>query len=565
MLGVGTVLLWPVLVPSAVRSGSVECAQPGRNGISKLQELADLMSALNPSAVDADGLPNAFGAFGLSVANPIPTRSILESRKYLERLRSADGARVTYERIGSVTSEISEWPIDVYRVTCTKGLELGTLYFSPYHRRTSARVPRGFGLFDRQTGQTLFNPASVANPVEPSTACRLAEIGSELSREDLADRSRSAAHPQSAMKRGEAAGSNVPEAGSESRPRQVLGPALNGTRQAGLRSSGTPFAGSGDIAELRASAEEGNPESQYTLGLRYIYGHGVGRSAVLGERWLSRAAQSGYAEAQFSLGVLHWDGLLLEHGIQQARHWLELAAAQGHSRASSMLPIVRKRCSTRNDDGSKASPAHDDRSSTATAQETSGEATSTQNEEVRFAKPETVPKFLDLTEDGYGRANSPIVPLGEYLSSGKPKSEIKPSKPARSGFQDGALRQDCSIQFARERPRAASFESTTSWKRTDKINQRFFRSGINRGQQCVELAEQALFKDPTYCLDIMDQCDRLQEISREIAATRGYTLVGEVAGMGNSIDGSDPLFDERRAAFIEGVLEGIDGQYDGDN
>jgi hypothetical protein len=203
MLGAGTVLLWPVLVPSAARSGSVESAQPGRNGIRELQELAELMSALNPSAVDADELPNACGAFGLSMTNPIPTRSILGSRKYLEQLRSADGTRVTYERIGSVISEVTEQPIDAYRITCAKRLELGTLYFSPYHRRTSARVPCGFGLFDPRTGQTLFDLGAAANFVDSSTAIRLPEIRSELFRGDLPDTFRNAAYPQSA--RGERA------------------------------------------------------------------------------------------------------------------------------------------------------------------------------------------------------------------------------------------------------------------------------------------------------------------------------------------------------------------------
>ncbi|HWS41222.1 MAG TPA: hypothetical protein VN247_08065, partial [Arenimonas sp.] len=62
--------------------------------------------------VDADQLPNGYGEFGLSLTNPIPCQSILGGRLYLDRLRTLDGSKILYQRIGSCFSDVTRHPID---------------------------------------------------------------------------------------------------------------------------------------------------------------------------------------------------------------------------------------------------------------------------------------------------------------------------------------------------------------------------------------------------------------------------------------------------------------------
>ena len=106
----------------------------------------DAMSKLCEAGCDADELPNAAGEFGLVPTNPIPTKTIFGSTYYLSLLRSRDGAKVRYERRGSLSSPVTQMPIDAYDIKHPDGRLLATLYFSPYQRRNSQKVPQGFCL-----------------------------------------------------------------------------------------------------------------------------------------------------------------------------------------------------------------------------------------------------------------------------------------------------------------------------------------------------------------------------------------------------------------------------------
>ena len=110
--------------------------------------LFDAMSAMCESGCDTDELPNGHGEFGHTVTNPIPTKTVFGSTAYLSRLRAPDGAKVLYERRGSVSSEVDPNLIDVYDIDHLDGTRLATLYLSPYHRRNSSKPPRGLRLIE---------------------------------------------------------------------------------------------------------------------------------------------------------------------------------------------------------------------------------------------------------------------------------------------------------------------------------------------------------------------------------------------------------------------------------
>jgi hypothetical protein len=113
------------------------------------------MDAMCETGVDADEMPNGTGEYGLTATNPIPCKTIFGSTAYLGRLRAADGAKVAYERLGSTQSSVSAYPIDIYGVTHPNGRSIATLYISPYHKRISAKAPRGFILAENSFAQAV--------------------------------------------------------------------------------------------------------------------------------------------------------------------------------------------------------------------------------------------------------------------------------------------------------------------------------------------------------------------------------------------------------------------------
>jgi hypothetical protein len=110
-----------------------------------MKELFDTMSKLNEGGTVEDTIPQGIGEFGHEVTNPIPVNTVMGSIAYLGRLRTLDGKKVHYERIGSMGASNIDNPIDAYRILAD-GKLLATLHISPYHRKNSERSPRGFKL-----------------------------------------------------------------------------------------------------------------------------------------------------------------------------------------------------------------------------------------------------------------------------------------------------------------------------------------------------------------------------------------------------------------------------------
>lgn len=101
---------------------------------------------MRTDAVSSDELPNAYGPFGLSETNPIPTRGIKESYEYISKLRTLDGRPFDAGRIGSTTApEVTKACIDIYELS-VDGQDIAIIYICPYHMANSIKVPEGFTL-----------------------------------------------------------------------------------------------------------------------------------------------------------------------------------------------------------------------------------------------------------------------------------------------------------------------------------------------------------------------------------------------------------------------------------
>ena len=67
-----------------------------------------------------------------------------------------------------------------------------------------------------------------------------------------------------------------------------------------------------DLDSLRRRATEGDAETAYQLGRRYMLGTGVSQDYAEAAKWYQKAASSGLSDAQFALGFLY------EHEIGRA-------------------------------------------------------------------------------------------------------------------------------------------------------------------------------------------------------------------------------------------------------
>ena len=73
--------------------------------------------------------------------------------------------------------------------------------------------------------------------------------------------------------------------------------------------------------ELRARAEEGEPEAQVQLGFVYMSGRGVPQDDTEAARWFRLAAEQGDAEGQFHLALAHFNGRGVPQDDTEAVRW----------------------------------------------------------------------------------------------------------------------------------------------------------------------------------------------------------------------------------------------------
>ena len=95
-----------------------------------------------------------------------------------------------------------------------------------------------------------------------------------------------------------------------------------------------------ELADLRARAEQGDADAQFSLGAMYGTGNGVPQDFAEALRWYRLAAEQGDADAQFSLGAMYAAGNGVPQDYAEAARWCRLAAEQGHARAQSVLGVM---------------------------------------------------------------------------------------------------------------------------------------------------------------------------------------------------------------------------------
>ena len=88
---------------------------------------------------------------------------------------------------------------------------------------------------------------------------------------------------------------------------------------------------------MRKSAEQGDADAQFNLGLCYTDGLGVAKDEKEAVRWYRQAAEQGDAKAQFNLGYCYAKGSGVTKDEKEAVRWYGQAAEQGDARAQASL------------------------------------------------------------------------------------------------------------------------------------------------------------------------------------------------------------------------------------
>jgi TPR repeat protein len=89
----------------------------------------------------------------------------------------------------------------------------------------------------------------------------------------------------------------------------------------------------------KKSAEQGNADAQFRVGVMYDNGQGVTEDKKQAFHWYKKAAEQGNVSAQFNLGSLYEEGAGVDKNKEEAAYWYRKAYKSGHSRAGSRLSM----------------------------------------------------------------------------------------------------------------------------------------------------------------------------------------------------------------------------------
>lgn len=131
------------IIPSKKKPRSVLDELNSIPEFKKLKGLYEGMHAMNEGGTDQDIISGGYGEFGYDVTNPIPVNTIFGNTAYLANLKTLDGIKITYKRIGSFSSPISKYPIDGYEIFANNE-KIATLYLDPYNKKNSQKAPKNF-------------------------------------------------------------------------------------------------------------------------------------------------------------------------------------------------------------------------------------------------------------------------------------------------------------------------------------------------------------------------------------------------------------------------------------
>ncbi|MEI7766326.1 MAG: tetratricopeptide repeat protein [Phycisphaerae bacterium] len=95
--------------------------------------------------------------------------------------------------------------------------------------------------------------------------------------------------------------------------------------------------GTKSVAEIRSLAEQGDADSQFSLGIFYSTGNGVSQDDTVAVMWYRKAADQGHALAQYNLACIYENGQGVAKDSKSAFGWLLLSAASGNKQAAALL------------------------------------------------------------------------------------------------------------------------------------------------------------------------------------------------------------------------------------
>ena len=92
-----------------------------------------------------------------------------------------------------------------------------------------------------------------------------------------------------------------------------------------------------DVKDVLRRANEGDPDAQYEMGMRYRIGDGVFEDENESLRWLIEAAENGHADATYEVGVSFDMGIGTCSDEFVAEQWYRKAAELGHKEAKKIV------------------------------------------------------------------------------------------------------------------------------------------------------------------------------------------------------------------------------------
>src|SRR5437879_3495150 len=86
------------------------------------------------------------------------------------------------------------------------------------------------------------------------------------------------------------------------------------------------------INVLRASAAQGDPKAQFSLGSASYYGKGVPQDYAEARRWYQRAAEQSEPRAEDALGYMYLNGQSVPQDYAEALQWYRRSAEHGSAK-----------------------------------------------------------------------------------------------------------------------------------------------------------------------------------------------------------------------------------------
>lgn len=100
-----------------------------------------------------------------------------------------------------------------------------------------------------------------------------------------------------------------------------------------------------DLETLKARADDGDADAQFSLGLQLASGAGEAQDYAQAAEWYRKAAEQSHCLAQFNIGVMYSKGQGVPRSDAEALIWFQKAAHQGNPRAQFNLGMSHYRAS----------------------------------------------------------------------------------------------------------------------------------------------------------------------------------------------------------------------------